>query len=65
MSINLDNALSTLERIERLRALQRELRAAFARRELDGGAKAAFEHPLYLESEDELRSLHDELMILI
>lgn len=65
MSANLDDALAIVDRIERIRSLQRELRGAFARSELDGGAKEAAAHPLYLEAEDELRSLHDELVILI
>ena len=63
--MNLDDALAILDRIERLRALQRELRAAFVRSELDGGAKGALGHPLYIEAEDQLRSLHDQLMILV
>lgn len=65
VSANLDDALSIVDRIARIRSLQRELRSAFARSELDGGAKEAAAHPLYLEAERELTCLHDQLMILI
>lgn len=62
---NLERALALVERIERMRAIQRELRSAFARSELDGGAKAAPDHPLYRDAEAELERLHAALMILI
>lgn len=62
---NLDDALALVEEIDRVRAVQRELRAAFARSELDGGAKAAPAHPLYIEAEARLAQLHEQLMLLI
>lgn len=62
---NLDDALLIVEQIDRVRSVQRELKASFARSELDGGAKAALSHPLYLDAEHELDSLHERLMLLI
>ena len=62
---NLDDAAEIIAEIDTLRAVQRELRSAFARSELDGGAKAAPMHPLYADAEGRLAQLHDALMILI
>lgn len=62
---NLDDAIAIVDQIDRVRAVQRELKAAFARSELDGGAKAAVDHPLYLEAAAKLEELHDEMMGLI
>jgi hypothetical protein len=62
---NLDDAVQVVAEIDKVRAVQRELRSAFARSELDGGAKAALNHPLYLEAATRLDELHDELMGLI
>ena len=62
---NLSRAADIVAEIDRVRGVQRELRAAFARSELDGGAKAAPAHPLYVDAEAELERLHAALMILI
>ncbi|QJD53234.1 hypothetical protein SEA_TEMPO_12 [Microbacterium phage Tempo] len=62
---NIDDALEIVAEIDRVRSVIRELKAAFARSELDGGAKAAPKHPLYVECEERLAKLHDELMMVI
>ncbi|QKO02764.1 hypothetical protein SEA_KELCOLE_11 [Microbacterium phage Kelcole] len=62
---NIDDALEIVTEIDHVRAVIRELKAAFARSELDGGAKAAPKHPLYVECEERLAKLHDELMMVI
>ena len=64
-STNLEDALAIVGRIERVRSVQRELKAAFARDELDGGAKTALTHPLYVQCAAELAELHDALKMLI
>lgn len=62
---NLDRATELIDQMYDMRAIQRELKSAFAGRELDGGAIAAMKHPLYIQAEEKLRELHDDLMILI
>lgn len=62
---NIDDALDIVAEIDQVRAVLRELKAAFARSELDGGAKAAPRHPLYIQCEERLATLHDQLMLLI
>lgn len=62
---NLDDALEIVHEIDDVRSVIRELKAAFARSELDGGAKAAPSHPLYVEAEERLAALHDQLMMVI
>ena len=65
MVTNVDDAVDIISRIECLRAVQRELKSAFARSDLDGGAKAALSHPLYIQVQEELDELHDQLMMLV
>lgn len=62
---SLDDALEIVRDVDRVRAVMRELKAAFARSELDGGVKAAPQHPLYIECEERLAALHDQLMMVI
>lgn len=62
---NLDDAIAIVARIAQVRAVQTELRSAFAKRELDGGAKAAFDHPLYQQAVAELGDLHERMTLLI
>lgn len=62
---NLWIAANLIADIESVRAVQREIRSAFARSELDGGVKAAPRHPLYIEAEERLAELHDQLMMVI
>lgn len=62
---NIDDALEIVREIDEVRAVQRELKATFARRELEGGAKAALSHPLYLQAQTRLDELHEALTILI
>lgn len=62
---NLERAAAIIAEIEQVRAVQRELRSAFAGSELDGGAKAAVEHPLYQDATRRLAALHEALMLLI
>lgn len=62
---NVDDALGIVAEIDQVRAVLRELKAAFARSELDGGVKAAPRHPLYTQCEERLATLHDQLMLLI
>lgn len=62
---NIDDALEIVAEVDRVRSVIRELRAAFARSELDGGVKAAPQHPLYIECEERLAALHEQLMMAI
>lgn len=62
---NLEDALEVVRQIEALRAVQRELKSAFAKSELDGGAKAAPNHPLYIQAQEALDKLHDQLTMII
>lgn len=61
---DLDDALHITARIAAVLALQVQLKAAFAKRELDGGALAALDHPLWARTVAELDSLRDELVQL-
>ena len=65
LGTNLEDALAIVAKIERVRSVQRELKAAFARDELDGGAKTALTHPLYVQCAAGLAELHDALKLLI
>lgn len=62
---NIDDASEIVWKIDLLRGVQRELKSAFARSDLDGGAKAALSHPLYIQVQEELDELHDRLMTLV
>ncbi|QUE25562.1 hypothetical protein SEA_SADLAD_15 [Microbacterium phage SadLad] len=62
---NIDDALEIVAEIDRVRSVIRELKAAFAKSELDGGAKAAPSHPLYIQAQAKLDELHDQLMQVI
>ena len=62
---NLANAIQLTWEIQQVRAARDELKRAFALNELDGGVKAAFEHPLYIQAEARLAKLHDQLMMVI
>ncbi|QIG59022.1 hypothetical protein SEA_RUBYRALPH_14 [Microbacterium phage RubyRalph] len=62
---NLDDAIEIVAEIDRVRSVIRELKAAFAKSELDGGAKAAPSHPLYIQAQEKLDELHDQLMMVI
>lgn len=62
---NIDDALEIVHQIDQVRAVIRELKAAFARSELDGGVKAAPRHPLYIQCEQRLETLHEQLMMVI
>lgn len=65
MRTNIDDAIEVVCEIDQVRAVQRELKAAFARSELDGGVKAAPSHPLYIECEERLATLHEQLILII
>jgi len=62
---NLGKAKRIVVELDQLRGVQRALKAAFAHRELDGGAVAATTHPLYLEAERRIAELDEQLTILI
>lgn len=62
---NLDDALEIVAEIDAVRSVVRELKAAFAKSELDGGVKAVVRHPLYIEAQAKLDELHDQLMMVI
>ncbi|UDL15387.1 hypothetical protein SEA_PEPE25_12 [Microbacterium phage Pepe25] len=62
---NVQDAVEIVSEIDQVRAVIRELRAAFARSELDGGVKAAPNHPLYRQCEARLEELHEQLMLVI
>ena len=62
---NLGRSLQIISELRDLADLQRELKRAFAASELDGGWRAAHDHPLYVQAEARAANLHDELMGLI
>jgi hypothetical protein len=62
---DLTEAEAIVKRIQKLRAVQSELKAGFARDALEGGAKAALDHPLYLKAAAEIVSQQDRLKLLI
>lgn len=61
---NIDDALEIVADIQKIYSVQRELKAAFARSDLDGGVKAAPSHPLYAECEERLEKLRDQLKMV-
>lgn len=61
---NIDDALEIVADIQKIYSVQRELKAAFARSDLDGGVKAAPSHPLYAECERRLEKLRDQLKMV-
>lgn len=63
--INLRKGAEIVYAIQSMRNIQRALKDAFAHRELDGGPKAAVNHPLYLQSERRIAQLEEELVGLI
>jgi hypothetical protein len=62
---NLDRAIKIAERIDKLLAVRSNLRAAFAGKELEGGHKAAFDHPLWHQADAEIARLRDSLTLLV
>lgn len=62
---NLRDAIEIVAEIDRVRGVCSELKSAFARRELDGGVKASYMHPLYVQAQERLAELHDQLIVLI
>lgn len=62
---NLGKAVIIRKELAELQDVQKGLKAAFAHRELDGGALAALEHPLYLEAQRQIDKLEEEFTQLI
>ena len=62
---NIDRAIEIGQRIKDIIAFREELKKAFANRGLDGGALAAYDHPLWEQSTDELEKLREALVILV
>lgn len=62
---NLDKAIRISEEIDALQNVMKKLKSAFVHRELEGGVKAAFTHPLYLEAEQRIAELEEQLTLLI
>jgi len=62
---NIDDAIEIVRDIERVRLVVMELKSAFAKSELDGGVKAVVKHPLYIEAQERLNLLHEQLMMVI
>lgn len=63
---NYSRAVEILDKLYAARAVSRELKTAFAKHgQLDGGARAAADHPLYLEAVAEEKRWHEALMELI
>ncbi|UVT31281.1 hypothetical protein SEA_MARCIE_17 [Microbacterium phage Marcie] len=60
-----DDAMEIIPEIQKLSMVQQEIKRAFARAEIEGGATAAFTHPLYLECESRLEVLRDQLRMVI
>ncbi|QGZ16757.1 hypothetical protein PBI_DEWDROP_110 [Microbacterium phage Dewdrop] len=63
--MNLEKAEELLMEIESLTRVQRHLKAAFQRSELDGGWKAAQDHPLYQLAQHKLERLYEQMRMLI
>lgn len=62
---DLEKAKALVKEIDELLQLQKTIKLAFAKDELDGGWKTALEHPLYLEAENQLQELFSEMKGLI
>lgn len=62
---NRQKAQAIAVEMEELRTIQKELKGAFHESGLDGGWKAALQHPLYVEAEEELKRLREQMMLLI
>lgn len=62
---DIDRAIDYAERIQRCRAAQNELKIAFVKRELDGGAKAAMTHPLFLRLQAEIDQAQNLMVHLV
>lgn len=62
---NLIRAREISAEIQALKQIQKDLKDAFHHRELDGGARAALTHPLYLDAEKKIAELQEALTILI
>lgn len=62
---NLPEAMRIAAEIERIHFVVTELKSAFARRELHGGPRAPYSHPLHIEARNRLDELHEQLMVLI
>lgn len=62
---NLEDAKELIKEISELKEIQRRLKDAFAKDELDGGALAALDHPLYLQAAEEIKRLEEEFKQLI
>lgn len=63
--LSLTKAMQIVDKIEKLRAVQDELKRAFKDDALAGGWKAALEHPLWGWSEQRIAVLHEEMKGLI
>lgn len=64
-ALSLAKAEQIVGEIDLLRGVQRELKAAFKDDELNGGWKAALEHPLWGWAEQRIAALHEEMKGLI
>lgn len=62
---NLWRAAHLVEQISEVRGVVAELKSAFARNELDGGVKATYDHPLYIQAQARLAELHEQLLMVI
>jgi hypothetical protein len=62
---NLDRAAIIHHQISELRGIQKDLKDAFYHRALDGGPKAAEQHPLYLQAAERILELQEALTLLI
>lgn len=62
---NIEKGIRLSEEIEQLKMMQKNLTSAFHHQQLDGGAKAALEHPLYLAAAERIQKLQVEMTLLI
>jgi hypothetical protein len=62
---NVDRAIEISRRLSDIVLMRGELKRTFANRELDGGATAAYDHPLWVSTEREIEDLREELVGLI
>lgn len=64
-NLSLEKAMRIVGEIDLLRGVQRELKAAFKDDELNGGWKAALDHPLWGWAEQRIAALHEDMKGLI
>lgn len=62
---DLEKAKRISRSIQDLKLLQKTIKDVFAHRLLDGGPRAALDHPMYLQAESQITKLEEEMTYLI